>query len=281
MWRNEIKKRNRFKRRRKVNIAKLTKISFLPSIFTIFSLFLGFLALLQIFKGKFETAVFLIGGSVIMDGFDGTVARLTKTESNFGVQLDSLVDAISFGLTPSVMIYMWGFQDINPPIGKVIAFIYLTAGVVRLARFNVLKEVHAVPTNIFVGLPIPLGALAISSAVFIIDIDKALTRPNGEAQMLVFSFYVLLVSLLMVSTIKYRTMKKLKSKNNLLILLILAIIVAFAINFPRYTIPSLAFIYIISPAFFYVFYKFRKQKQPQQPVGPTQAEDIPGIEGES
>jgi CDP-diacylglycerol--serine O-phosphatidyltransferase len=137
-WRNSIKRR-KFRtrgKRRRVNIAKLTKISFLPSLFTIFSLFLGYLALLQIVKGSFIKAVYFMGGSVLLDGFDGTVARLTKTESNFGVQLDSLVDAVAFGLVTAAMIYFWGFKAAEPALGKVIGFVFLSAGVIRLARFN-------------------------------------------------------------------------------------------------------------------------------------------------
>jgi CDP-diacylglycerol---serine O-phosphatidyltransferase len=263
----------------------LTKISFLPSIFTIFSLFLGFLALLQIFKGKagnFQNAVFLIAGSVVMDGFDGTVARLTKTESNFGVQLDSLVDAVTFGLVPSVMIYMWGFQQTGAQYGKIIGFIFLTAGVVRLARFNVLKEANAVPSNIFVGLPIPLGALAIVSAVLMHEAPL-----QSQHEILLFSLYVILISLLMVSTIKYRTMKKIKSKNSLLILLCVAIIIAFAINYPHITLPGLACLYIISPILFYIYFKFRKNKPPVFPVENSNSNtnshtnvNVPGKEGE-
>jgi CDP-diacylglycerol--serine O-phosphatidyltransferase len=222
---------------------------------------MGFLALMQIFKGNFETAVFLIGGSVVMDGFDGTVARLTKTESNFGVQLDSLVDAVSFGLVPAVMIYWFGFHQVDIPIGKVVGFVYLTAGVVRLARFNVLKEANAVPSNIFVGMPIPLGALSISSIILMIQ-----TPLSNNRDIILFSLYVLLISFLMVSTIKYRTMKKIKSKYNLPILVSLAIIIALAIMYPRYTIPVLSLIYTISPLFFFIHGKFNKNVPPVVPA---------------
>lgn len=272
-WRHAIKKRRfrtRGKRRRRVNIAKLTKISFLPSLFTIFSLFMGYLALIQIVKGSFINAVYLIGASVILDGFDGTVARLTKTESNFGVQLDSLVDAVAFGLVTSVMIYFWGFKELDPQMGKVIGFVFLSAGVIRLARFNVLKEADAMPNNIFVGLPIPLGALAIVSAVLIVG------RPlETQSEMLAFSMYVALIAFLMISSIKYRTLKRFKSKNNLFILLFLAVIIAFSINFPRYAIPFVTFIYIISPVFFYILNKVKKSKGLQTPTVPEFPKEPP------
>lgn len=236
---------------------------------------------MQIVDRKFFNAVYLITVSVILDGFDGTVARLTKTESNFGMQLDSLVDGVTFGLVPAVMIYFWGFKAGNaaivglPQIGKVIGFIFLAAGVIRLARFNVLKEVDAFPSNIFVGLPIPLGALSIASMVLIVKAPLTELLP-----ILGFSLYVLLVAILMVSTIKYRTMKKFKSKYNLLILLTLAIVIAVGINFPRYTLPVITALYLVSPVFFWLYYKIRKPKSPTVPIE-NLAEGVKGTNSES
>lgn len=272
-WRHAIKKRkfrSRGKRKRRVNIAKLTKISFLPSLFTISSLLMGFLALLQIVKGNFIIAVYFIGASVILDGFDGTVARLTKTESNFGVQLDSLVDAVAFGLVTSVMIYFWGYKGLDPELGKVMGFVFLSAGVIRLARFNVLKEADAMPSNVFVGLPIPLGALSIVSAVLIVG------RPvETRSEMLAFSFYVALIAFLMISSVKYRTLKRIKSKNNLFILLFLAIIIAFSINFPRYAIPFVTFLYMTSPVFFLILNRVKKSKSQSTPTVPEFPKEAP------
>ena len=216
---------------------------------------MGYLALIQIVKGNFINALYFIGASVILDGFDGTVARLTKTESNFGVQLDSLVDAVAFGLVTSAMIYFWGFKGLDPQLGKVIGFVFLSAGVIRLARFNVLKEADAMPTNIFVGLPIPLGALAIVSAVLVVG------RPlETQSEMLAFAMYVALISFLMISSVKYRTLKRIKSKNNVFILLFLAVIIALSINFPRYAIPFVTLLYMTSPIFFFIINKFKKNK---------------------
>lgn len=237
---------------------------------------MGYLALIQIVKGNFINAVYLIGASVILDGFDGTVARLTKTESNFGIQLDSLVDAVAFGLVTSAMIYFWGFKELDPALGKVIGFVYLSAGVIRLARFNVLKEADAMPSNIFVGLPIPLGALAIVSAVLIVG------RPlETQSEMLAFSVYVALIAFLMISSVKYRTLKRIKSKNNLFILLFLAVIIALSINFPRYAVPFVTFLYMTSPIFFYILNRVKKSKglsTPTTPVVPMETPPEPGSE---
>jgi CDP-diacylglycerol--serine O-phosphatidyltransferase len=235
---------------------------------------MGYLALLQIVKGNFINGVYLIGASVILDGFDGTVARLTKTESNFGVQLDSLVDAVAFGLVTSAMIYFWGFRELDPALGKVVAFVFLSAGVIRLARFNVLKEADAMPTNIFVGLPIPLGALSILSAVLIVG------RPlETQSEMLAFSIYVVLISFLMISSVKYRTLKRIKSKNNLFILLFLAVIIALSINFPRYAIPFVTFLYMTSPIFFYFLNRVKKGKIHSTPTLPVVRKETPNERG--
>ena len=229
----------------------------MPSLFTLSSLFLGYLALIQIFKGNFINAVYLITGSVILDGFDGTVARLTKTESNFGVQLDSLVDAATFGVVPGFMIYIWGFQGEYSQVGKVIGFVFLMAGIIRLARYNVLKEAEAYLSNVFIGLPIPLGALSIGSIVLLFE------KPLVEKyDITLFAIFVILVAILMISNIKYRTMKRLSSKSNLVILFSLGVIIALLINFPIYTIPSISFLYLTSPIFFYFIDKFKKKKPP-------------------
>ncbi len=226
-------------------------------MFTMFSLFLGYLALIQVIKGNFTAAVYFITGGVILDGFDGTVARLTKTESNFGVQLDSLVDAVTFGAVSATLIYFWGFKAEYYQIGKVIGFLFLSAGVIRLARFNVLKEVNAVPANIFIGLPIPVAALSVCSVVLIFE-DPLVNKLDIVG----FAIYVILIALLMISNIKYRTLKKIRPKHSLPILFFLAIIVAFLINFPSYTIPLVTFLYLVSPLLFYIAGKFKKAKEP-------------------
>ncbi len=84
-----------------------------------------------------------------MDGFDGTIARLTKTESNFGVQLDSLVDAVTFGLVTSMLATSVGLPIRVPQVGTIVSFVFLSAGLIRLARFNVFKEAQALPGQYF------------------------------------------------------------------------------------------------------------------------------------
>lgn len=248
------------RRIKKVNLSSLTRISFLPSVFTMLNLFLGFQALLYIIGSKknFKTAIYYLTASVIMDGFDGTIARLTKTESNFGVQLDSLVDAITFGLVTSVLAFEWGFQSGYTQIGSIISFVFLSAGLIRLARFNVFKEAQAFPSNIFIGVPIPTASMAICSIVLVFNE----TQPQTKIGVLLFSLYVILISLLMISNIKYKTIKKIVLKNSLKALFMLALIIACLVIFPDITIPILAFSYILSPLFFFIFSRKHKSSEP-------------------
>lgn len=244
------------KRIRRVSISKLTNISFLPSIFTTFNLFLGYLAVVQILKANYITASYMVMFGVVMDAMDGTIARLTKTESGFGMQLDSLVDAVTFGLVPGIMIYQWGFQGLGLQFGQIVGFIFLSAGVIRLARFNVYQEANAFPSNIFIGLPIPLAALSVLSVVLIVETPL---QQNNHA--LWFAAYVLVIAFLMVSNIKYRTLKRLKPRYNILALFFLAAIMALSIKYPSYTIPTLTMIYVISPLFFLISGRFKKKRK--------------------
>jgi CDP-diacylglycerol--serine O-phosphatidyltransferase len=214
------------------------------------------MALLQILKENYLNAVYLVTLGVVMDGFDGTIARLTKTESNFGMQLDSLVDAVTFGLVTSVFIYKWGFHLGHPQMGKVIGFIYLSAGVIRLARFNVYKEVEAFPPNLFIGIPIPVAAMSVMSVFLVFR-----TPPVTQLETWLFAGFCILVSFLMISNIKYRTMKRVNPKHSLLVLFILAIMVASTIMYPGYTIPFICSLYLASPLFFFIFNRSRRGKQ--------------------
>ena len=251
-----IMKKSQRKRVRRVKLSRLTRISFLPSVFTTFNLFLGYTALLNILKENYITAIYLVTLSVVMDGFDGTIARLTKTESNFGMQLDSLVDAVSFGLVTSIFIYKWGFHLFHPQLGKVAGFIFLSAGVIRLARFNVYKEVKAYPPNIFIGLPIPLAAMSVLSIGLLFP-----AQPLKEWETLLFAAYCIIIGVLMISNVKYRTMKRIDPRYSLLVLFILACVVALTILYATTTIPFITGLYLVSPIIFLIIGKVRKSKK--------------------
>jgi CDP-diacylglycerol--serine O-phosphatidyltransferase len=202
-------------------------------LFTSGNIFLGFAALLQTFEGSaealggdygpnshFSLAARLLGIAVFFDGLDGRIARMTNTVSDFGRELDSLADVITFGIAPAVLAFVWGVMFISPsgdndPVsqlsraGYVASFFYLLCGAVRLARFNV--QTNPTPKNpgrpdrkYFVGMPIPAGAGFIAAVVYF-------SSPPVRSAWFsaVWLSLVIIVSLLMVSTWRYPSFKQL------------------------------------------------------------------------
>jgi CDP-diacylglycerol--serine O-phosphatidyltransferase len=174
-------------------------MAILPSLFTTGNLFLGFWAIVKVLDFRFGEAAALIGGSILLDMLDGRIARLTGTASEFGGELDSLADVISFGVAPALLAYRWAF-DALPRFGWLTAFLFVVCGALRLARFNVQR--HTVDTRYFVGLPIPAAAGQLAAlAAFAPD------RVDDRVQSIGLLVLVGLLGLLMVSTVRYRSFK--------------------------------------------------------------------------
>ncbi|HZH02727.1 MAG TPA: CDP-diacylglycerol--serine O-phosphatidyltransferase [Myxococcaceae bacterium] len=182
----------------------------LPNLFTVSSIFCGFYALTlcagEATPAQLYQAALAIFFAMFFDGFDGRVARLTKTQSQFGVELDSLADVISFGAAPAILVYKWALAPLGF-IGLVVAFAFAACGALRLARFNVLaqRSSHGGGGRFFVGLPIPLAAGVIVSMV--IAHYGALGGVPGRGAQVPIAAAVGILSLLMVSTLRYRTFK--------------------------------------------------------------------------
>lgn len=177
------------------------RLFFLPSLFSLANLFFGFMSILLTFHGRYRTAAVWIILAALMDALDGLVARATHTPSEFGVELDSLADAVSFGLATSVLLYFWGLEVIGPP-GVFFSFIFLTAGVLRLARYNVRTRVFSDRKH-YQGLTVP------SAAIFMASVVNFRPVPAGtrEAAFLVVGLTIL-VALCMISTFPYRNYVK-------------------------------------------------------------------------
>ena len=204
----------------------------LPTLFTAGNIFLGFLAILRSFEAALAAGINLdsaaehysvaakcIGAAMVLDGLDGRIARLTNTTSDFGREMDSLSDVISFGIAPAVLAWTWGMQftpdGVSPAIhdhlmraSKLIAFVFLLCGAARLARFNVQKNPK--PKNpgrpnrkYFVGLPIPAAAALVAAVVFAADGYPITSLPFGVAWLVL----LLSLSFLMVSTWRYYAFK--------------------------------------------------------------------------
>lgn len=183
----------------------------LPNAFTVASIFCGFLAMIIAFKNQgapddIYRASWLIGLSMFLDGMDGRVARWTNTQSEFGVQLDSLADVIAFGVAPAVVVYQWALADMGF-MGVFAAFSFIACGAMRLARFNVqTAEDSDSASTYFTGIPIPTAAGVIASFVLMnIAFGQS---PAGMAWPIMG--LLMLMAFLMVSTVRYPTFKKAK-----------------------------------------------------------------------
>ena len=204
----------------------------LPTLFTAGNIFLGFVSVIQSVQGAmvahdgtagtehhFEIAAKAIGLAFLLDGLDGRIARMTNTTSDFGREMDSLADVISFGIAPAVLAYAWGVQFIDPSMGRALhdqimgvgsffAFLFLLCGSARLARFNVQK--NPIPKNpgrpnrkYFVGLPIPAAAGMVASVVYATDSEPLSFWPFTILWLILLA----LLSFLMVSTWRYYSFK--------------------------------------------------------------------------
>jgi CDP-diacylglycerol---serine O-phosphatidyltransferase len=206
----------------------------LPTMFTAGNVFLGFYALIQTFVGAIQTvqaaaaanshfraAAIAIGVAVFLDGLDGRIARMTNTVSDFGREMDSLADVITFGIAPAVLAFTWGVEFVAVPgqwitpetlrkAGYFFSFMFLLCGAMRLARFNIQK--NPVPKNpgrpdrkYFVGMPIPAAAAVVASVVYAFDSDP-ITWWGFSA---VWLALLGLLAFLMISTWRYPSFKDL------------------------------------------------------------------------
>jgi CDP-diacylglycerol---serine O-phosphatidyltransferase len=181
----------------------------LPNLFTCSSIFLGFYAMTlcagDASPAQLNQAALSIFFAIFFDAFDGRVARMTKTQSDFGVELDSLADVISFGAAPALLSYKWALAPLGF-LGFFLSFAFAACGALRLARFNVLAHRgDKGSSRFFVGLPIPLAAGAIVSLV--IAHYRAYGSATEASKRLPIAVVVALLAFLMVSTVRYRTFK--------------------------------------------------------------------------
>ncbi len=235
--------------------------SILPSLFTTGSLFLGFWAIVHTFHERYAEAAPLIFWAILLDMLDGRIARMTGTASEFGAQLDSLADLVSFGVAPALLVYSWGFTAL-PRVGWLVAFLYLVCGALRLARFNVQKAV--VDGRYFVGLPIPAAAAPIAALVnlFPAPLDNRLYTTLGLGLVIVLAF-------LMVSTFRYWSFKTLdlRSRRSYINVLGIALLLIVFNMHPQWALLGLATIFWLSGPAIYVWGTlFRRRSEPPPPA---------------
>jgi CDP-diacylglycerol---serine O-phosphatidyltransferase len=230
-------------------------LSIVPSLFTIGNIFCGYYSLIWTLRGNWDYAAVLIGVGYILDGLDGRIARLTKTTSEFGVQLDSIADIVTFGLAPAILAFNWGFSASEGvagnvakhvhQLGSVATFAFVVCGALRLARFNLQakKPPELSSKRYFVGLPIPAGAGMVAAVVHYF---KTPTLMIGSA--LLWALLILLVAFLMISTVRYPSFKEfdVKKAKPSLALFFTAMLIWLIIFYSEEVLLAMATIYVSS-----------------------------------
>jgi len=263
----------------------------LPSLFTTANMGFGFYAMLEVMHATASSADFwhldnaakAIGFAVLFDGLDGRIARMTGTTSDFGRELDSLADAITFGVAPALLAWTWGFY-LMPPVlltdwhnnwhvkltqlGAIASFLFLVAGVSRLARFNITSNPQ--PSNpgrpgkkYFVGMPIPAGAGVIAAVVHFAAGDPLVSWYTA----LTWLAMVTTVGYLMVSTWRFYSFKDIdfRSRHPFRLIVLLAALFALIVLFSRKVLFVIALLYMISGVFWRVQWIFRRRSDPPPP----------------
>jgi CDP-diacylglycerol--serine O-phosphatidyltransferase len=270
----------------------------LPSLFTTANVALGCYAIMQVIHGvvqygvakatntlvlqgwHFDNAAKAIGFAVLFDGLDGRIARMTHTTSDFGRELDSLADVITFGIAPALLAWGWGFQqlsaDFSPEVvtkvaqlGAIASFLFLVAGASRLARFNI--TVNPQPSNpgrpgkkYFVGMPIPAAAGVIAAVVHFSGGDPITRWGSSVAWIIV----VVAAAYLMVSTWRFYSFKDIdfRARQPFRLIVIFGLLFAAIWFFSKPVLFVIALTYMFSGVFWRLQWTFRRRGNPPPPT---------------
>lgn len=262
----------------------------LPSLFTTANIAAGYYAILQVLHGTtadfshFDNAAKAIGFAVLFDGLDGRIARMTRTSSDFGRELDSLADVITFGVAPGLLAWAWGFRNLPALLtmlssaelidklvqfGAIASFLFLMAGASRLARFNI--SVNPQPSNpgrpgkkYFVGMPIPAGAGIIAAMVHFSGGEVISTWWTALTWLLL----IVAVSYLMVSTWRFYSFKDidLRTRQPFRLVILFGLLFAAIWFFSQKVLFVIALTYMFSGVFWRLQWVFRRKNDPPPPA---------------
>ena len=216
-------------------------IYLLPNLFTTAALFAGFYAIVQAMNQRFEDAAVAIFVAMVMDGLDGRVARLTRTQSAFGAEYDSLSDMVSFGAAPALVVYEWALKGMGK-LGWAAAFIYCVGAALRLARFNTTLEVA--DKRYFQGMPSPAAAALVAGLVWVM-IDNGWTGEEARWYACVLTMFA---GITMVSNIRYWSGKDINLRKSVPFIIVVAFAVGFALvsSYPPGVLFALFLAYALS-----------------------------------
>jgi CDP-diacylglycerol--serine O-phosphatidyltransferase len=197
-------------------------IYILPNLFTTAALFAGFYAIVQAMNLRFEHAAIAIFVAMVLDGLDGRVARLTRTQSAFGAEYDSLSDMVSFGAAPALVVYEWAMRGLGK-WGWIAAFIYCAGAALRLARFN--TNIDVVDKRYFQGLPSPAAAALVAGLVWIAN-DNGLS--GTDLRWVAFGLTVF-AGITMVSNVRYYSGKDINLRRSVPFVVVIGFVLAFGL----------------------------------------------------
>ncbi|MFA7240521.1 MAG: CDP-diacylglycerol--serine O-phosphatidyltransferase [Sulfuricellaceae bacterium] len=233
-------------------------IYLLPNLFTTAALFAGFYAIVQAMNGNYDQSAVAIFVAMVMDGLDGRVARMTRTQSAFGAEYDSLSDMVSFGVAPALVVYVWALKGMGK-LGWIAAFVYCAGTALRLARFNTQLEVA--DKRYFQGLPSPAAAALIAGLVWVMHDYQV---KGGDVRWLAWSV-TLFAGLTMVSNLPYYSGKEINLRRSVPFIVLLLLVLAFILVSldPPQVLFGLFVLYSLSGYAMWIARKLRARKAPQ------------------
>ncbi len=243
--------------------ARLKKgIYLLPSLLTTGNLFCGFFSIISTFNGKYLEASVLIIFAHLLDSLDGTVARLTKTTSQFGVEFDSLADMVSFGVAPAILVYFWALFPWGT-WGWLAAGLYVVCGALRLSRFNI--QVESAEKTHFVGLPIPAAGEMIVAIVLIYHFFGVAAAPHKRIILLLVVYGL---AALMVSNFRYFSVKQLglKKRHPFWILLSAILLITLTIAEPQIMLFGTFILYTLSGPLLWLFTLRKRRRERKEEI---------------
>jgi len=217
-------------------------IYLLPNLITTGALFSGFFAIVAAMNGKYETGAIAIFVAGLLDTADGRVARLTRTESEFGAQYDSLSDLVAFGVAPALVVFAWSLQSLGQ-LGWVAAFVYVACAALRLARFNMHHD-----NAVFTGLASPAAAGILAFSVWALT-EATPTAPGPEGiGAFALALLTLSVGLLMVAPIEYWSPKQINLRDRVPFITLVLVVLGFAVVLvdPPRVLLAIAIVYAFS-----------------------------------
>jgi CDP-diacylglycerol--serine O-phosphatidyltransferase len=253
--------------KRKAQADRLKKgVYLIPSLFTTGNLFCGFFSIISTFNGHYLQAALFIMLAHLLDGLDGSVARLTRTTSQFGIEFDSLADLVAFGVAPAILVYYWALVPWNT-WGWLAACLYVVCGALRLARFNV--QIRTIEKTHFVGLPIPAAADMIAATVLLYYF---LGGEGATNKQIILLLVIYLLAGLMVSNFHYFSLKQLdlKKRHPFWLLVSAILLIKLAIVWPQIMFFTAFLLYTLSGPLLWCLTAYKQRRERQRAIAVVQ-----------